>query len=67
MMSVILNGENKRIEPGLSLEKLLLSLKLTHPNMAVAINDSVIPKSEYAQKKIENGDRIEIIHPVGGG
>jgi sulfur carrier protein len=34
---------------------------------AVAVNEEVVPKSKYESHKLSEGDRVEIVHLVGGG
>ena len=67
MAKITINGELKEIEGITLLTDLLQSLKLNAPYFAVAINDSVVPKSIQASTEIKEGDRIEVIHAVGGG
>ncbi|HLH76915.1 MAG TPA: sulfur carrier protein ThiS [Candidatus Binataceae bacterium] len=63
-----LNGEPHQIEAGAGLAELLQSLNLrSRERLAVEINERVIPKADYAQTVLREGDRVEIIHFVGGG
>jgi len=61
------NGAPREATSPLSLDGLLESCGLGGLRVAVAINAQVIPRSRYAETKIQAGDRIEIIHAVGGG
>lgn len=67
MAKITINGEVKEIEGITLLTDLLQRLKLNAPYFAVAINDSVVPKSIQASTEIKEGDRVEVIHAVGGG
>jgi len=49
------------------LPALLESCGLGGRRVAVAINAQVVPRSRYAGVEIQHGDKIEIIHAVGGG
>ena len=52
---------------GLSLEGLLERLKIRREYTAVALNREVAPKDSYAKMMVKDGDKIEIVHPMGGG
>ena len=66
-MRIVLNGENRMIEPGTTLAALVARLDLGGQRMAVEVNEEVIPRSEYARCALAEGDRVEIVHAVGGG
>ena len=66
-VKILVNGEERRVEPGLSIEGLLELLGVKGRPIAVARNQDVIPRSDYPSVTLKEGDRIEIIHPVGGG
>ena len=66
-MRIVLNGEARMLEPGTTLAALVASLDLGARRMAVEVNEEVIPRSEYADYVFVDGDRVEIVHAVGGG
>ena len=66
-VKVLVNGEEWRLELGLSVQGLLDVLGVQGSHIAVARNQHVVPRSEYPRVTLEEGDRIEIIHAVGGG
>ncbi len=45
----------------------ILGIELREVGLAVAVNGEVIPKSEYENYKLKEGDKVEIVHLVGGG
>ncbi|MDQ7082060.1 MAG: sulfur carrier protein ThiS [Aquificota bacterium] len=45
----------------------LMEIKVREVGLAVAVNEEVVPKSEYRTRKVKEGDRIEIVQLVGGG
>jgi sulfur carrier protein len=49
------------------LEELVQELEINAPHFAVALNYQVIPKSLYNSTVLKEGDKIEIVHAVGGG
>ena len=66
-MRIVLNGHPRMLEPGTTLASLVASLDLGARRMAVEINEEVIPRSEHAEYVLGDGDRVEIVHAVGGG
>ena len=66
-MEVILNGEKKEIAENISVKKLLAGLGIKTEQVAVELNLTIVPKTEYENKIIKTGDKIEIISFVGGG
>ena len=66
-MNILLNGETKQIDNQLLLSQLIEQLGISGKRLAVEINKEIIPKSEHAKYVINEGDRIEIVHAIGGG
>jgi len=66
-MKLVINGEEREFDKELTIEELVKELGITSPNFAVAVGMDVIPKSEYSSYKLKDGDKVEIVHFVGGG
>ena len=66
-VQIVLNGETRILETGTTLAGLVATLELGGRRMAVEINEEVIPRSEYPTWVLDEGDRVEIVHAVGGG
>ncbi|HYJ90164.1 MAG TPA: sulfur carrier protein ThiS [Pyrinomonadaceae bacterium] len=66
-MRVQINGETRDVPLGLNLEALLEHLSLPQQRVAVELNREVIRKSEWVNQTVNEDDRIEIVHFVGGG
>lgn len=66
MIKIQINGEEKNIEEGFTLNQLVPRL-LETPYCAIAVNEKVIPKINRNEIILKDGDRVEIIEPVGGG
>ena len=62
-----MNGKELEVADGLSVEGLLAHLGVTREYTAVAVNREVTPKSAYAATTLREGDRVEIVRPMGGG
>ena len=66
-MKITVNGKPMDLEAGTTVEGLLILLGVPRQYTAVAVNRDVTPKSEYAAVKLGDGDRVEIVRPMGGG
>jgi sulfur carrier protein len=65
-MRVIVNGEQREIASR-SVDALLSELEYEGTHFAIAVNYDVLPRSQWAQRPLKNGDEIEIITPRQGG
>jgi sulfur carrier protein len=65
-MKLSINGSEREIPDGLSVAALIAHLGLNGP-VAVERNREVVPRAEHVATKLQEGDRIEIVHFVGGG
>ncbi|HAT08785.1 MAG TPA: thiamine biosynthesis protein ThiS [Rhodobiaceae bacterium] len=66
-IEIMVNGEAQSFEGALSVAQLLARLGLPDKKIAVEHNLEIVPKSAYATHMIETGDRVEIVHFIGGG
>jgi thiamine biosynthesis protein ThiS len=66
-MTITVNGKPMDLEAGTTVEALLAQLGVPRQYTAVAVNRDVTPKSEYGSVKLGDGDRVEIVRPMGGG
>ena len=67
MMKIEVNGQVTRLSAGASLQQLLESMELSDKRLAIEHNMEVIPRSAYSRLQLQDGDRIEIVHAIGGG
>lgn len=66
-MNIVLNGTPRSLEGSRSVAELLDELGYTGKRIAVERNGEIVPRSEYAQTQLQNGDQLEIVVAVGGG
>lgn len=66
-MRIQVNGEVQEIPDGISLEDLVQRLSLQPVRIAIELNHSVARRNQWANTMLKEGDRIEIVHFVGGG
>jgi len=67
VVEVRLNGELREVPAGLTLTALLEWLGLPRDRVAVERNLEIVPKSGWDATPIQSGDRLEVVHLVGGG
>ncbi|WP_304639841.1 sulfur carrier protein ThiS [Pseudomonas sp.] len=66
-MQIQLNGEDHFLEGSPSVAELVEQLGLAGKRLAVELNLDIVPRSQFAQTRLQDGDRVEIVHAIGGG
>ena len=66
-MKIYLNGEDRHFDAPLSIAGLLTDLGVAVGKVAIERNLEIVPKSAYETIELSDGDRIEIVHFIGGG
>ena len=66
-MEVLVNGESRTVRFDQTVAELLADLKLDPRHVAVEINLELAPRTAHAERKLQAGDRLEIVTFVGGG
>ncbi len=66
-MNIYLNGEPREVPENLTLAALLEWLKLPADRVAVELNREIASRSTWTGTIIQPGDRLEVVHFVGGG
>ncbi|MFB1100058.1 sulfur carrier protein ThiS [Terribacillus sp. JSM ZJ617] len=67
-MNIQLNGRRQELSADIkTIAQLLASLSLEKRIVIVELNKEIINKASYAEQPIRNGDKVELIHFVGGG
>jgi len=64
--SIFLNGEQRSVESS-NLQDLLDELQLGGKRIAIELNFEIVPRSNFAETRVREGDRIEIVQAIGGG
>ena len=62
-----INGEDREFRSPLSLAELLESLGMKAGRVAVELNRDIVPRERWVETVLAEGDRLEIVHFVGGG
>jgi sulfur carrier protein len=66
-IGLTVNGEPMQVAAGLTLGGLIRQLELDTRKVAVERNLEIVPRSAYENTRLEAGDRLEIVHFIGGG
>lgn len=66
-MNLTVNGEDRSFVALASLSELVAALGLDPRKVAVERNLEIVPRSAYGKTALADGDRIEIVHFIGGG
>jgi thiamine biosynthesis protein ThiS len=66
-IKIILNGSEAEVKEGCLIDELIASLGLRPGRLAVELNRRIVRRAEWDSIRIGEGDRIEIVHFVGGG
>ena len=62
-----LNGAPYEINYGTNLNELLNKLKIQKNKVAIEVNGEIIEKNKYPNLILNNDDKVEIVHFIGGG
>ena len=66
-MTVVVNGEETQVIDGASVVAVIEALGLKPERVAVEVNQKIIRRPEWTSTALSEGDRVEIVHFVGGG
>jgi sulfur carrier protein len=66
-MHIHLNGDCLHVNPGCTLEQLVLQLQLAGKRIAIEINGQIVPRSQFPHLTLKPDDRVEIVQAIGGG
>ena len=66
-LDLTVNGDLKAVPQGTTVATLLDHLRLDARKVAVELNEAIVPRSTYGAVTLNGGDRIEIVHFIGGG
>ncbi len=66
-MKILLNGDARELADIETLLELLHAEGLADRRVAVEVNGQIVPRGSHAQIALAPGDRVEIVHALGGG
>ncbi|WPB93774.1 sulfur carrier protein ThiS [Streptomyces malaysiensis] len=66
-MTVSVNGEPREIPDGTTLDRLVSTLTQAPSGVAAAVNETVVPRTQWSATPLGDGDRVEVLTAVQGG
>ena len=66
-IKIVVNGKQMTVNLKYSLKKLIDKLKMPIPKIAIELNREIINKKNINKIYLKNGDKVEIVHFIGGG
>ena len=66
-MEIVINGESRTTAEACSILELLASLQIDPARVAIEYNGLIVKKDTWESTKLQEGDKLEIVHFVGGG
>jgi len=66
-MQVQVNGKAMDLPAGATVTLLVEKMALAGKRLAVEVNEDIVPRSQHAEFALNNGDRVEVVHAIGGG
>jgi sulfur carrier protein len=67
VISVCINGAQQTFGQPVSIADLIVSMELTGKRIAIERNGEIVPRSQFAQQLLADGDKLEVVVAVGGG
>lgn len=66
-MRVVVNGDEREVPDACTVRDLLVAIGLGDTLVAVERNTEIVPRAHHARTPLSDGDRLEVVHFVGGG
>jgi sulfur carrier protein len=66
-MKILVNGETREYGEPITLRELIERLGIIDKVMAAAVNMEIVKKEHWGERSLREGDRVELLHFVGGG
>ncbi|MFF7049049.1 sulfur carrier protein ThiS [Streptomyces griseorubiginosus] len=66
-MNISVNGEPRQFAPGTALDTVVRALTAAPSGVAAAVNETVVPRTQWPSTPLAEGDRVEVLTAVQGG
>ena len=66
-VEIVVNGKPISVAAGATVHDFLASKRMTDAMAIVERNGEIVPRGEYGETPLQTGDRLEVVHAVGGG
>lgn len=64
---ILVNGDSRQIGEDMTVADLVTELDLAPQRLAIELNLSILPRASWSERLLKAGDKLEIVHFVGGG
>ena len=66
-MKIVVNGQERALAAPVTVAALLDELGMAGKRVAVEVNQEIVPRSRYAEFRLNDRDRVEVVFAIGGG
>lgn len=66
-MQIQVNGLAMELDDGATVSDLIQRMELAGKRLAVEVNEDIVPRSEHPRFSLNDGDKVEVVHAIGGG
>ena len=66
-MQIEVNGDAMELPVGATILTLIENMALAGKRLAVEVNEDIVPRSQHREFVLSEGDRVEVVHAIGGG
>lgn len=66
-MRIVVNGDDREVEDGCDVAHLVTALDLVPDGIAVAVEQTVVPRTRWSERVLADGERVEIVTAMQGG
>ena len=66
-MRLVINGKEQTFEGELTLAGLVEQLGMKSDRVAIELNREIVPRAQWSETQLKDGDQLEVVHFVGGG
>jgi sulfur carrier protein len=66
-MNIVLNGREEDVASDATLADLVASAGFAGKRVAIEVNREIVPRGDYPARRLAAGDRVEVVHAIGGG
>ncbi len=67
MIKITINGQPQQFESAMNVSQLIEHLSLQGKRIAIERNGEIVPRSQFSEQQLNDGDQLEVVVAVGGG
>ena len=67
MIKITINGQPQQFESAMNVSQLIEHLALQGKRIAIERNGEIVPRSQFSEQQLNDGDQLEVVVAVGGG